>query len=157
MDYIVSAKHICDRDRAPNLKAWNYLVARRLRGLRTPYTGQVSGLGVTAIIENGRWIAGCIAPNCNGYEYVRPDEPIFYCFSCGNAANDGHARPVVFPENWQDIEAALLVRPIMLPPLDTELNALINARAINPNVSRWWAPPTTLDDLLNQNREAGLN
>lgn len=157
MDFIVSAKHVCERDRASSYRQWIFMLAKRFRGLRSPYTGRTEGLGVRAVIEGGRWIAACVAPNCGGYEYVRHDEPIFYCFSCGNFANGGHARPVTFPEDWKAIEDALLARPVVLPPALNEMEALRSASPRIPGLIRWWAPPTTLAELIQQNREAGLS
>ena len=63
-------------------------------------------------ISQGRWSAAC--PDCGGTEYVEPEEPIFYCFSCGNFKINGKARKVVFPnpKKRKEIEKLLLERPM---------------------------------------------
>ena len=65
---------------------------------------------MNASVDFGRWLADC--PDCNGAEYVDPDEPVFFCLSCGNEDNNHQARPVVFPEDKKDIESDLLKQPV---------------------------------------------
>jgi hypothetical protein len=154
MDEIISAKHVCERDRAKNLRQWFFKAANRMLSSGTAYTGRVSGEGVQAYINNGRWLAHCGAGGCQGKEYVRADEPIFFCLSCGNRLNNGDARPVEFPENWHAIELALLKRPIILGLGNTQIQQIYNSRP--RNLPREWMPPQTLDDLETANREAGL-
>lgn len=155
-DFIISAEHVCKRDSVHTLREWIFKTSHNFRGLRFPYTGKTEGLSVVAVIEGGRWTAACIAPNCNGHEYVSPSERIFYCFSCGNKNNQGHANPVAFPDNWREIESALLARPLVLAPATTEFESIRSASPRIPGLGRWWAPPTTLTELIDQNREAGL-
>jgi len=59
---------------------------------------------VMARIDFGRWIADC---ECGGAEYVSPEDPIFFCFSCGNTQYHGAIRPVVFPAKRDEIESAI--------------------------------------------------
>ncbi len=42
-----------------------------------------------------RWVAMC---ECGGAEVVDPNEPVFFCCSCGNAKVGGLWRPVNFPQ-----------------------------------------------------------
>ncbi len=94
---IITALDIAQRDGCGSVKEWITKVSRMPRFMRllkeSPYTGRTKGKPVQAIIDNGRLLAVC---ECGGAEYVDPEEHIFYCFSCGNRANGGNARPVKF-------------------------------------------------------------
>src|SRR3989304_4163170 len=70
---------------------------------------KLAGKPVRARIWQGQWIADC---ECRGASFVDPEEPIFFCFCCGNRSNSNRPRPVVFPENWKEIEALVLERPV---------------------------------------------
>ena len=119
---------------------------------------EVDGEPVLARIDFGRWCASC---ECNGSEYVDPDDPIFYCFSCGNYANGGKLRPVVFPDDREALEEAILERPVKirkgLSPIDRAMNAQpqINVELTDGRVvalSRSWEPGETLADIKDQNK-----
>lgn len=69
-----------------------------------------SGKPVLPEIWQGQWIARC--EDCNGASFIDPDEPMFFCFGCGNRMNGGFCRPVLMPENWKEIETVLLERPV---------------------------------------------
>lgn len=73
--------------------------------------GDPSGPSVKARIWQSQWVADC---ECNTTMFVDPDEPIFFCFGCGNRMNGGKIRPVEFPpKNERElIEALLLERPV---------------------------------------------
>lgn len=70
------------------------------------------GPAVPARIWQSQWIADC--PDCNTAMFVDPDEPIFFCFGCGNRANGKIPRPVQFPTEAErkEIERLLLERPV---------------------------------------------
>lgn len=153
MDKIISAKDICERDGARTYRQW---IVKCSRAYGKIYNGRVEGLAVQAVIEGGRWIAHCNAPRCNGCEYVRSDEPIFFCLSCGNAINGGSARPVVFPEEREAIEAALVERPLILAPALTEIAAVMYAKPEIAGLTRYWDPSMTAKDLKKQNESAGI-
>ena len=114
---------------SPRMKA-------RVRGMRFRYTGRVNeeAAPVLARVRQGRWIGLC---ECGGAERVDPGERTFYCFGCGNEDARGDLRPVVFPHDYPDIEAALSVRPYP--------------------INRNWEPGETVGDLLEENREHGLD
>ena len=100
---IVTAKTIAKKDNCRNVFEWMQKAAIR-RGIKL--TDAICDSAVVARIDHGRWIADC---ECNGAEYVDPGEPIYYCFSCKNAAHGGKLRPVKFPpaEIREKIEAGL--------------------------------------------------
>jgi len=121
----------------------------------TPFNGEPKGKPVYAEINFGRWIARC--PDCNGAEDVDPDEPIFYCISCGNFKNNGRPRKVIFPDKKEReaIEKEVLKRPIKITGGANELERLTNAV---PTVltkkgvlSRSWIPGETAEDIRKQN------
>jgi len=91
MDEIITAKTIAKRDRSKSVLDWIRKSAARY-GIQVKEA--VCKQPVIARIDHGRWIADC---ECKGAEYVDPDEPIFFCLSCLNAAHQGVLRPVVFP------------------------------------------------------------
>lgn len=88
---LVTAKTIAKIDRCRSVVEWLIKAAAR-KGISLDL--EIGETEVTARIDHGRWIADC---ECNGAEYVDPDEPIFFCLSCMNAANGGKLRPVKFP------------------------------------------------------------
>jgi hypothetical protein len=88
---IVTAKTIAKKDNCRNAFEWMQKAAIR-RGIKL--TNTMGESAVVARIDHGRWIADC---ECNGAEYVDPDEPIFYCLSCLNIEYGGALRPVRFP------------------------------------------------------------
>lgn len=129
------------------------LKARNYQMFDTPFldTG-TTGKSVTAFVSFGFWIARC---ECNGAEYVAPGEP-FYCQSCGNYENGGQPRPVIFPEDKQQIEDELLRRPIMHGTGRNIVERTQRQRAVIQTekgwLSRTWLPEETLDDIKEQNK-----
>lgn len=118
-----------------------------------PWSGVTSGSVVLARADFGRWIADC--PYCGGAEYVDPDEPIFFCCSCGMELNSGEARPVEFPADREEIEDLLVLRP-----LDESRGGNIFAKALMsipdyPGLGRSWLPGETVEDLETQNTVIG--
>ncbi len=102
---VITAKTIANRDGCKTVREFIQKIAAR-RGIKIPLTiAEGEGAEVIARIDNGRWIADC---ECNGAEYVDPDEPVFWCFSCNNR-HHGLLRPVKFPpaDTRQRIEASL--------------------------------------------------
>ncbi len=117
----------------------------------TPFIdGPTAGEPVLGYVNQGRWIAMC---ECGGAEAVDPDEPIFYCFTCGNATTDGAPRLVIFPDEREQIEAELLKRPVIelrgRNPIERAFQALPGVGALSRN----WTPDESLDDLKEQNQQ----
>jgi hypothetical protein len=92
--------------------------------------GDVSGSPVVAYVNHGRWVADC--PICNGAELVTPGDP-YICQNCLNGARQ--YRPVSFPPDIEEIEAALVARPL---PLNrnwtTETAAMLRAENVSHGV-----------------------
>jgi hypothetical protein len=88
-----------------------YLVPMMLRHGLTGIVPRLnsSAKPVYAFVEHGRWLAKC---ECGGAEAVW-DEGLFMCQSCWNSAYKHNFRPVVFPEQRQEIEAILELRPLL--------------------------------------------
>lgn len=145
---IIRGRDIAAIRGAKNYREWVIRIARQ-RSL--PFTGLATNKDpVFARIDFGRWIADC---ECGGAEYVDPDDPIFFCLSCGNQAHDGKARRVVFPKNREEIETAVLERRVKtVPGLDAANQAL---RSINVDgISRSWCPGETVKQLREQHAVA---
>lgn len=72
-----------------------------------------TGNPVKPRIWQSQWIADCDV--CNTAMFVDPDEPIFFCFGCGNRLNGNRPRPVDFPPEAErkEIERLLLERPMI--------------------------------------------
>ncbi len=112
---IITAKDYCRRDGVASVKEriqkiQKEALKRKRIEIRIQFD-KISPRPVYARIELGQWCADC---ECGGVEFVDPDEPIFFCFSCGNRVDSGCLRTVVFPpaEQRKEIEALVLERPV---------------------------------------------
>ena len=131
----------------------------RLGVLDTPFDDcEPVGKSVYAQVNNGQWLAIC--PICGGAESVMLEEPIFYCFSCGNFENHGKPREVIFPstKDIKDIESILLERPVIIKKGAHEIERITNAEpAIKDEyglLPRSWTPDQTIKDLRRENKES---
>jgi hypothetical protein len=116
------------------------------------------GAPVIAEINHGQWVAFC---GCGGAESVDWDEPIFYCFHCGNRSTHGKPRPVVFPEPAlrAKIEALLLDRPVDDAMGTNAIDQAFMAKPLAVGVvgdklvalERSWKPGESIEELLEQN------
>lgn len=80
----------------------------RQRGFKVPAPNFVAAEArpVRAFVNHGVWKAWCV--DCVGRaEDVWRDRLVFFCMWCGNASAGGSWRPVLMPDNWQEIEARL--------------------------------------------------
>lgn len=80
----------------------------RSRGFRIPAPNFVAAEATPAraFLNHGVWRAWC--PDCAfAAEDVWKDHGLFWCMKCGNAGCGGSWRPLVWPENVAEIEAAL--------------------------------------------------
>lgn len=144
---LISALDLLRRDGAATTAQWIANTARITKRVGTGVMGEnvdfvpgiVAGNAVYAFVNNGRWLAVCDQPHCDGCEYVDIDAQIFYCQKCGNYGS-GIARPVIFPERWAEIEDALLDRP-MMPVIGGDLiTQTFNSRPLFPELRRDWLP-----------------
>jgi len=129
------------------IDAYSTIPAARRLGLRPWIARMARDLGFAFIpavadrpplqvrINQGRWITDC--DNCTGAENVTADDPVMYCFSCGNSHLDGQLAPVQFPgeTDRRKIEELLLVR-----------------QRINQN----WTPTEPVGRLRDENRGHGI-
>lgn len=76
-----------------DLDHMNEMFARKSR--KRIVKGKPKGEPVKAFMENDRLIAKC---ECNGAEFVHPDDLRFFCHSCGNKSTGGRYRPVDMSE-----------------------------------------------------------
>jgi hypothetical protein len=163
IDYIITAKHYCRRDKVGSVQERVQKLQRdvqRRKGVMLHFDFKnPASRPVLARIELGQWIADC---ECGGAEFVDPDEPIFACMSCGNRADSGRMRPVLFPEPEKraEIERLVLERPVDdLRGLD-DLERAHMARAViyveQPDgkhlpLTRSWNPHESIADLQKEN------
>ncbi len=163
VDFIVSAKHYGGSARGYIRKQQQAKhkagVPVTIRGLDDAPVGQP----VQARVWQGQWIADCDI--CRGASFIDPEEPVFFCFGCGNRANGGYPRPVTVPENWREIEATLLQRPVNDMAGITDLERAALARPVievevqtpegprNLPLVRSWEPHETVEDLQAQQDE----
>lgn len=162
MDRIIRARDYAKREGARSVveriaRLSAQMAARRL--LDTPFAGGAPvGTPVLAEIGDGQWLARC---ECGGMEAVDEDEPIFYCFNCGNHKTKGRPRPVVFPSKQKmvEIERLLLERPMResgganeMDRMLMQLPALMGMVDGRPVVMRRsWKPDESVDELRRQN------
>jgi hypothetical protein len=111
VDYIVTAKHYGGSARGYIRKMQREIHKRGVAVTIKNLDDEPIGIPIVARIWQGQWIADC---ECNGACFVDPDEPVFFCFTCGNRANGQKPRPVIFPpeEERKEIERLLLERPV---------------------------------------------
>jgi len=109
VDYIVSAKHYGGSARGYIRRMQQDIHRRGIPVTIKDLDGEPTGVPVVARVWQGQWIAEC---ECRGACFVDPEEPVFFCFGCGNRANGQKPRPVIFPEDWKAIEQVLLERPV---------------------------------------------
>lgn len=128
----------------------------RSKGLRIVINERVSKHSVKARIEQGQWIADC---ECGGASFVDYDEPVFFCFSCGNRADDNRLREVEFPPESErlTIEKLLLDRPVDDRAGLNDRERVGLARPIifvegRGGLARNWNPNETVLDLMEQNK-----
>lgn len=114
-----------------------------------------TGVPVVARIWQGQWIADC---ECKSASFVDPDEPLFFCFGCGNRTNASKPRPVQFPPEAErlEIERLLLERPVddLAGLTDNERAGMArpvlyveDAQGRALPLVRSWEPGQTPDDL----------
>lgn len=163
VNFIVTAKHYSLRYGADGsvrgfLKRWQEKLHKErgvvvnIKGIEQPGRGAP----VRAYIHQGQWLAEC---ECGGHEFVDPQDPVFFCWSCVNRANDSYLRPVEFPAEWQLIEAAILARPVndIKGATDLERAGLAQPAIVIKSsqgefpLVRSWKPEESLDELLKQN------
>ena len=129
-------------------------VRKKIR-VKVTHLDKPRGKPVKARIWQGIWIADC---ECGGAEFVSPDEPIFFCWGCGNQNNSGACRPVEFPENREKIEAKILERPVQKRYGLDELSRAEGAQAAitvdGYRLARCWMPDETMQDLKDQQDKA---
>lgn len=156
---LITAKDLVAREGFPN-------VASRIRSLslrqarkdasQVPWNGRLAaGEPVLARVDFGRWITDC---ECGGAEYVDPEEALFFCLSCGNAAAGGQARPVIFPtaKVREEIEQLLLERPVIEGAGLDAVERAFKARPSIPGLARSWNPEESVEELRVQNELAGI-
>ncbi len=118
--------------------SYRHRMAALAQTLGRPWRGDVCRApAVEAVVDYGRWIARC---ECGGAEYVTPDDPVFYCCSCGNARTNGAARPVAFPEDIAEIEAALMEIPVDDSDGKDAAERALRAKPVLRGLVRNWKP-----------------
>lgn len=137
--------------KAEDRRAWLRKMLSRMGrlDLLSVATGQPTGKPVYARVEANRWIADC---ECRGAEVVTPADPAFFCLSCLNEGNRNRPRPVIFPDDKEDVEDALLARP------EPETRNYTPADAVfaNPGLGLRGFYPEDIESLRAENREHGL-
>lgn len=153
-DKIYTAKDYAEkRDGVKTVKERiaKYQEKYRRQGISVNVTFAPRGKPVTARIWQGHWVADC---ECGGAEVVDYDEPIFFCWGCGNSTTKGAVRSVVFPENREAIERKILLRPVQaLRGLDEIAKAECATAVISIDgkpLTHSWLPEETLEDLSEQ-------
>lgn len=158
VDHIITAKNYGGSARGYLKNMQQQLHRRGVAVTIKNMDAEPTGVPVEARIWQGQWIADC---DCGSASFVDPDEPIFFCFGCGNRINDKKPRPVHFPPEAErlEIERLLLERPVddMAGLTDNEragmarpvLHVEDETGAVHPLV-RAWEPGQTLEDLHNE-------
>lgn len=155
VDHIITAKHYGGSARGYLKKMQQQIHRRGVAVTIRDLDAEPTGVPVQARIWQGQWIADC---ECGSASFVDPDEPVFFCFGCGNRINASKPRPVLFPAEAErlEIERLLLERPVddMAGLTDNEragmarpvLHVEDQHGRVRPLV-RAWDPGQTLADL----------
>lgn len=163
VNFIVKMRHYSERYGADGtargfIRKWQQklhqekMIRVQVKGL----DGNPQGSKVMAYIHQGQWLAEC---ECGGHEFVDPADPVFFCWGCVNRSNGGWIRPVVFPENWEEIESLILARPVndLKGATDLERAGLATPAVVVmvddvpfPLV-RSWKPDESVDEIRRQN------
>lgn len=151
MNKLIDASDVARRDKKNSVAEWvreiSMLRVSEKKILKMWDGKSIGGEAVEAFVNTGRVLAKC---GCGNHEYVCAKEPIFFCMQCGNG-NSGEARPVALPQDWAEIEAALIARPIFPGPGLDEVQAVFRSKPVMPGWKRNWTPDVSLEDLLNEN------
>lgn len=149
VDYIITSKHLGGSNRAWVMKLKTDI--EKKRGIKITMKDTLAKSPVFARIYRGHWIADCDV--CNGAMFVDPSEPVFFCLECFNRKENGKLRPVIFPEDRQNIEAAVLERPIndYAGVTDSERAMRAFIQAGDKIATRDWIPGETAEDIRKQN------
>jgi hypothetical protein len=118
----------------------------------------ISSNSVKARVWQGQWIADC---ECGGASFVEAENPIFFCFSCGNRANNGWVRHVDFPKDRLTIENLLLDRPVDDTAGLTDKERVGLSKPVifiegKGGLSRNWNPDEDVLELAEQNKTIKL-
>lgn len=159
LSYIITAKHYGNGSARQYIRNQQAKI-RRDRGIAVQIVdldGEPSGEPVRARIWQGQWIADC---ECNSASFVDPEEPIFFCFGCGNRLNGHKLRPVIFPPEAerQEIERLLLERPVDDRAGLTDMERAGMAKPLlyvqigesSLPLTRSWEPSQTVEDLARE-------
>ena len=159
---IITAKDYLVRNRARTVRERIKMLSGQMyqRGVMDVPSQDAAPTGspVIAEVNHGQWLAMC---ECSGAEAVDYDEPIFYCFNCGNRSTGGRPRPVIFPEPAlrYEIETLLLARPVDDRMGTNAIDRAFMAKPIAVGVvdgnllglERSWKNSESVDDLRQQN------
>lgn len=90
---------------------------------------------VGVVVNHGRWVIECPAAGCGGSQVASFTDRRFLCHNCLNADVGGKWLRVDWPDNWAEIEAALVERP-------------------EPSTRNWLGEP--VEFLLHENERHGV-
>jgi hypothetical protein len=149
---IVNGKHVAIEHKEKSFRDYIMRTAGTMfhsNIIQFPFNGKIAEKKtVNARVDFGRWMADC--PDCNGCEYVDPDDPFFFCLSCGNATLEGYARKVIFPKDIEKIESELMNRPVNDIAGSNVVERAKSAKLIYHGLSRSWNSGESVADLKRQ-------
>lgn len=159
LNRIITLDDLVARDKKDSVQAWIISKCEEAiwaEKIRRGWDGStVEGEPVLAFINHGRWLARCKV--CANPIYVSWQTPIVYCPECGNGGSTS-AWSVEFPVNREEIEAALVARPVEISNpsklIRNDVEWAFNARAVLPGLGRNWLPGETVEQLMAENTEA---
>lgn len=150
-DHILTAK-----DLSPTGKPRDWMLKlktdiERRRGVKIVVRDTLAKSPVYARIYRGHWIADCDV--CGGAMFVSPDDPVFFCVECFNKKDNGKLRPIIFPDNRQEIERAILERPVneFAGVTESERAGRASITAGGQVFTRDWMPGETAEMIREQN------
>ncbi len=149
LNYIITAKHYGNGSARGYIRKIQSEMYKR--GIQVQIIGLDDapvGTAVRARIWQGQWISDC---ECGGASFVDPDEPVFFCFGCGNRAHGKRVRPVEFPTGREEIERVVLARPVNDLAGLTDLERAGMSKPVlfvsGQPLLRSWRPGESVEDL----------
>lgn len=119
---------------------------------------------LTARVDDGRWIVDC--PNCNSALCISSLRQMFICAECGSPDMDGRYRLVVYPEDREEIERLLLLRPAGMgrgfseggmPTGGPRFHSAEDVNYVRGDTIYRLIPGQTIEELRAENQELGCD
>lgn len=105
---VVQLNELLNEGHISHAEYWPLFAQIATPSLPSPPTSDLLGPPVAAYHNHGRWVVDC---ECGSAQVTYPADRRVFCPFCVNGGNSVW-RPVVWPNDWQAIEASLAQAPV---------------------------------------------